>query len=237
MNNKILVWALGAVIVVLGVCVVAGYLLAPVVSNLAGISLSGASGPSVTESRDVANFSTVDFGSVGELTITQGDHEGLTIQAEERILRQIKTEVKDGVLTIHAAPNNLASLNTNKGIYYNLTVIRLDGITLAGAGDIHARNIQSDRLSVTLSGGGTLEMGGEVGQQSVLLSGAGKYDGGNLKSRSAVVNLTGVGSATVWATDSLDAKITSVGSIEYYGNPRVTKEISGLGSINGLGSK
>ncbi len=237
MNTKILALAVGGVIIVLGACVLAGLLLGPVVSRIAGISLSGSSGPTITESRAVGGFTTVNFESVGDMTITQGDHEALTIEADEQILRRIETDVRDGVLTIKIAPNVVPSIHTNKGINYNLTVRSLKGITLAGAGDIHATNVQGDRLSVTLSGGGTLKMGGEVGQQSVVLSGAGKYDAGNLKSRTAVVNLTGVGSATVWVTDSLDGTITSVGSIEYYGNPQVKKQITGLGSINGLGSK
>ncbi len=226
-----------AAIIVLGACALGIFALAAFFPTVATLSAVQNAGPVQTESRDVSNFTAVNFAAVGDLTITQGDSESLTIQAEDRILRQLKTEVKDGTLTIRTQQESINSLNTVKGIYYTLTVKRLDALTLSGAGNVHATNIKTDRLAVTLSGAGTCEMAGEVGQQSIVLSGAGRYNGGNLKSQSTQAIVSGIGSATVWATDSLSANLSSVGSIQYYGSPQVSKNITGLGSVVSMGNK
>ncbi len=237
MKNKILVLAVAVTLVLIAACALAIYLLAPWSSTVGAASVTPTPGVVKTESRQVGNFSAVNFASVGELTITQGDAEALTIQAEERILNQIKTEVKDGVLTIRAVQDSPDSLNTSQGIYYTLTVKRLDSLTLAGAGNINARNIQTDQLAVTVNGAGKLDIAGAARQQQVLVSGAGTYSAGDLKTQTANITVTGVGSATVWVTAALDATIDSVGAINYYGSPQVKKQVKGLGSVTGLGNK
>ncbi len=238
MSNKTGCAIIAGVVLVLVACALMFLFLVPFTAATVGL-VSGAvsSGPVTTESRNVSDIHAVNFATVGEMTITQGDTESLTIRAEDRILRQIKTEVNNGVLSIRIDQAGWNTMNTTKGIYYTLTVKRLDGITLSGAGNIHATNIKSDSLAVTLSGAGSLEITGEAGDQNVRLSGAGSYAGGNLKSQTVNVELTGMGSATVWATDKLDARISSVGSVNYYGSPQVNKSITGLGGISGLGSK
>jgi len=45
-------------------------------------------------------YPKVDFSTVGELTITQGERESLTIEAESNVMRRIKTEVRGGTLQI-----------------------------------------------------------------------------------------------------------------------------------------
>ncbi len=237
MKNKMLVLAVAVTLILIAACALTIYLLAPTSATAGASSVAPTPGVVKTESRQVGNFSVVNFASVGELTITQGDAEALTIQAEERILNQIKTEVKDGVLTIRAVQDGPDSLNTSQGIYYTLTVKRLDAVTVAGAGNIKAKNIQTDKLVATVSGGGKLEIAGTANQQQVRLSGAGSYAAGNLKTQTADITVTSVGTATVWVTDALDAKIESVGVVNYYGSPRVDKQIKGLGSVNGLGNK
>ncbi len=236
MKNNILIFVIAATVILLAACGFGIAILVPW-SSLISSTQAASAGPVQTETREVSSFTAVDFRSVGELTITQGDTESLTIQAEEKILRQIKTEVSNGTLTIRVQPESTTSMNTKQGIYYTLTVKRLDALTLAGAGNAHATNIKSDRLAVTLTGVGNLDISGEASQQNVLLSGVGNYQAGSLKSRTAQVQVTGLGSATVWATDTLDATITSAGSISYYGSPQLDKNIKGLGSVTGLGSK
>jgi hypothetical protein len=71
----------------------------------------------------------------------------------------------------------------------------------------------------------------------VRLSGVGSYEAGDLESQTAKVSVSGAGSATVWAKNTLDASLTSVGSIKYYGTPSVTSHIDNLGKLSSLGNK
>jgi hypothetical protein len=69
------------------------------------------------------------------------------------------------------------------------------------------------------------------------MSGFGSFEGADLHSQTAKVNISGAGSATVWVDDELDANVSGAGSINYYGSASVSKDVSGVGSVNHKGNK
>ncbi len=216
----------------------------------------------VTESRDVSDFDRVTLRDYGDLVITQGDEESLTVEAAPEVLKKIKTEVRDGRLDIQIGatwPEKLVQAITTglsmKSIKYVLTVKELTGleilgagrvrlssieterlrVILGGAGDIRAESLKADKLGVDLSGAGRVEMAGKVAEQKVVIAGAGNYKAPKLESKKADVDLTGAGKATVWAAETLDVAIQGMGTVDYYGSPTVQKSISGLGTVSSLG--
>jgi len=84
MNRRIL-FSVALVVLLLGACI------CPVTRG---------SGKITTQSRDVSGFDQVSLGGSGELTITQGDKDSLTIEAEDNVMRRIETEVKGDTLFI-----------------------------------------------------------------------------------------------------------------------------------------
>ncbi|MFT3891146.1 MAG: DUF2807 domain-containing protein [Anaerolineales bacterium] len=55
--------------------------------------------------------------------------------------------------------------------------------------------------------------------------------------RRSAVNISGLGSATVWVDSDLDANVSGMGSVNYYGSPSVSKNVSGVGGVNSRGDK
>ncbi len=115
----------------------------------------------VAESREASNFDRVFLRDYGELVITQGEQESLTIEAHPDILPKIKTEVRDGKLVIKISGSWLDKLGdalstglTGRRIKYNLTVKKLTSLETAGAVSIKASNIETDHLALRLSGVG-----------------------------------------------------------------------------------
>ena len=217
-----------------------------------------------TETREVSGFDRVALPGFGDLHITQGAEESLTIEASPEILDRIKTEVKDGQLTIRFVRNwvdwigdVLASGFAGMRIRYDLTVKELAALAMTGAGRAQVANLKTDHLAlelrgagqvivasleaagleVDLSGAGQIKVWGRVTEQTVTLTGAGSYDAPDLESQRAKATLTGLGSATVLAVEELEATIRSVGSVSYYGAPTVSKTITGIGSLNSLGER
>lgn len=212
----------------------------------------------VTEDRRVSGFDRIEFSTIGELTIRQGDRESLTIKAESNVMRRIKTEVRGGTLTIDMkSVFPWWGVVPTRRITYDLTVEDLTAVDLSGVGGIYAGAIDTDQLDVNMSGAGEViiraldaealvvehtgvgkcELAGEVIRQEIVLTGAGVYDGADLKSETAEVEVTGVGKATVWASERLDIKLSGAGSVGYYGNPRVTEDITGVGKVTSLDSR
>jgi hypothetical protein len=215
------------------------------------------SGNMVTENRNVSGFDHVQLDGLGELTIIQGNSESLTIEAEDNIMPKITTEVNNGTLIISFGENWETTVIPTKTIKFTLNVINLKGLVINGAVNANAASLNSDQLDLEIngvgkiniqnlttgdltmkgSGGADFEMTGTVNSEQIEVDGAATIKAGDLQSQSAKITINGVGTATLWATNSLDATINGAGTVEYYGNPTVTPNITGAGNINSLGNK
>jgi Putative auto-transporter adhesin, head GIN domain len=209
-------------------------------------------GKVTSESRQVKNFDRVRC-SFGELMITQGDRESLTIIAEDRIQSQIVSEVRDGVLYLY--PKNNTSFVTFDRIRFNLTVKNINELNLDGLVQVQADNLKTDHLklaatgsakiainslkantlNVDLGGASELNLAGKVTDQTLYFSGGSRYRADLLESQTVSLQINGAGDATVWANDRLDVQINGTGNVNFYGNPNVRQEIRGAGSIQPLG--
>jgi hypothetical protein len=78
---------------------------------------------------------------------------------------------------------------------------------------------------------------GKTDDLHVIISGFGSFDGQDMHSQTADINLSGAGSATMWVDDELDAQISGAGSVDYYGEAAVRKNVSGVGGVNHVGNK
>jgi len=208
------------------------------------------------ETRDIQPFDRLALRSFGDLLLTQGPHGPLTLEAEEQVLRVLRTEVRGGILCIevdptwHALflPNRRATLQASAPQVHAVDVsgagkvlierLELDHLrlVLTGAGSIQIGHLDARELEVVIEGAGSVSVAGIVVEQDVSIPGAGTYDARDLESRIAVARLSGVGKASVWATEVLDARLTGVGNLEYYGAPEVSVEKMGIGALTHRGA-
>ena len=89
---------------------------------------------------------------------------------------------------------------------------------VSGSGDI---NISADAPSIkaTISGSGTITSSGRTKDFAGTITGSGDLKCKNLLSENASVTITGSGTAHVYASVHLVAKVTGSGDIFYSGNP------------------
>lgn len=218
------------------------------------IGIDQGSGNVTTETRDVSGFDRLSLAGIGDVILTQGEDESLKIEAEDNIIPNIKSEVRDRTLYISYERK---SLLPTKPIKFYLTMsevrgletqgvssLRSDKITtdqldaiISGTGSIRILSLTAEQVNTNISGAGNFEAEGQVTSQSISLSGAGNYKGEDLKSKTGDVTITGLGRVSIWATDSLNVIISGTGGIDYYGEPKITKSISGIGSLNHQGNK
>jgi hypothetical protein len=209
------------------------------------------SGKIVSEDRQVSDFHAVEFSGSGNAVITQGDTEGITIEADDNILPHIRTEVVDGVLKVGFKPTDKNGYIPSKEIVYTVHVIKMkkistsgavdvsmDGLTtgdmflnLSGAGSINLDHLTADSVTTDASGAGDITLSGKTQRQDVKLSGAGKYHAENLESSKATLNGSGSVDAILWVHDKLTVDISGSGKVEYYGNPELTQQVSGAAKI------
>lgn len=186
------------------------------------------SGDVATQDRPVAAFDSIDFSSAGTLVVEQTGSDSLRVEADDNLQPLLTSEVEGTTLKLGVRPG------TNLGrasITYRVTVSRLAGLVLAGAGAVNATGIEGPALSLANSGAGALTVSGRADRLNVDLIGVGSVDARGLTAGDADVSVGGAGTATVNVTRTLAARVTGVGDIVYLGNPAVTQSVTGFGTV------
>jgi hypothetical protein len=215
------------------------------------------SGNVISETRKVSGFYSINVEYPAEVLITQGKVESVKIKAEDNLVSDLQTQVKNGALEIFYKKTNDKHVNPTKPVIITITVkdlaevnfssageltingLKTDNLDVAlnGAGNLVLNNINVKKFSVDLSGAGNMAASGTSDTLDVNISGFGDFDGADLHGKTANVNISGAGNATVWVDDELDTEISGAGSVNYYGLADVTKQINGIGSVNHKGDK
>lgn len=239
---------------VVGVVTAAFFLFAATVAGGILWVANGArgSGNLITESRPVRGFDQIAVSGNGTLIVKQGAQESLTIEAEDNIMRKIRTEVRGDRLEIDLDRGWRPDFSwPRKPITYTVTVKDLEAVNLSGSGDLEAANLTVDRLKVELggstdawldnitardlevrvSGSGNVRVSGTATGQELNISGSGDYDADGLASRDAQVQISGSGKVTVRVSEALDVRVSGSGDVDYIGNPRVEQNVSGSGNV------
>ncbi len=215
------------------------------------------SGNVVSETRKVSGFRALEIDYPAEVFVSQGDQESLTIEAEDNLLPELKTEVNNGVLQIFYRTEKGTHVNPTRVVKITIVARDLEDVEFNSAGELTIEGLKTDSLEVSLSGAGSLELervqikglgvdlsgagsmtaSGTADDLDLNISGFGDFKGADLHGKVASVNISGAGSATVWVDDDLTASISGAGSIRYYGSASVSKRISGVGDVNHVGDK
>ena len=216
------------------------------------------SGVVETETFEVASFDAISVDYPGEFTVVQGESESVEIEAEDNLLAQLSVDVENGTLRFENTEQNWRDrVNPTKPVLVTITVVELNrvqfptagkmmikaletdslSVSVSGAGDLNLVDLDAGSLDFSLSGAGNINVDGVTDRLQLNISGFGNFNGGDLQSQDADVAISGAGSATVWAEETLDARISGAGSIDYYGSPNVNERISGVGSVHKAGNK
>ncbi|MBV6394744.1 MAG: hypothetical protein HFACDABA_00311 [Anaerolineales bacterium] len=221
-----------------------------------GLGAERGSGAIKTETRSVSGFDKIDIDYPADVVIQQGASESLMIEADENLLPQLVSEVRDGTLHIENREHNFKKrVNPSQIVRITITVrelrevdfstageLTLTGLKgkalsvfLSGAGNVTLNNLELEKLTASLSGAGEFTTSGSASELSLTISGFGSFNSPNLKTETADIQISGAGSATLRVEKTLDASISGAGSVNYYGSPSVTRAVSGAGSVKQVG--
>jgi hypothetical protein len=185
----------------------------------------------ISETRTVAEFRAIDLAGMISVDVTVGKPASVVITGEPELVAKVTTSVADHTLVIGTKLDNNQSVRGDQ-LKAVVTVPDLTSVSLSGMGSLRVAGIANARLAVDLSGLGSLTIKGATGDLHAKLNGAGSLVAKTLIAKDATVVLDGLGSASVYATDSINANVTGAGSLSVHGHPaRVKKSVSGLGSF------
>jgi hypothetical protein len=212
-----------------------------------------------SETRPVRGFDRVSVQYYGDVVLEQGETEGLVIDADEELLSRIKSEVRDGTLTLGFDVQwwewltewiKLSSLNDKK-IRYKINMRQISGISLSGSVDLQAAQIKTEecaisisgsakvqigqfegvKLANTISGSGTIELAGSAQRHTLHVSGSGTIKAADFVTQEADIHISGSAKAFVKVAQILNVHISGAGDVQYSGQPQVRQHISGVGRV------
>lgn len=211
-------------------------------------------GTPTSQVRDISSFTSIEFKILGTLHIDHGSNQTLKVDAGDRVISSIRTEVINGILTIdstslllplqpinvYLTTNNVSSISaiTSSGAGSVVCNVPLTAnslrLALSGTGSINAP-VDVTQLDLLLSGTGSMQLRGNATNMHADLSGTGSINAYQLQTNVTSIGLSGTGSAQVTAQGQLIANISGTGSINYHGSPQVSASTTGTGRVNKTG--
>jgi hypothetical protein len=196
-----------------------------------------------TETRQVSNFNGIKVSTGIDLYITMGTAEEIKIVADDEIIDDLITEVKDGTLRIYMKQSNnwfnWNSGNQTRKAY--VTVKELESIEASSGSDVKSENtLKGEELKVSASSGSDLEidvyyknvwvdsssgssakLSGKTKTLNAEASSGSDIKAEGLESSICKIKVSSGSDATVNVTDELYANASSGADVRYYGNPQV----------------
>jgi hypothetical protein len=195
----------------------------------------------------INDFTKIKFEGAYNVKLIQGEKPSFVMTTSEQLHNKVKIRVDNDVLYVKSKINNLGT----DEIKLTITVNKLDDIKIAGGvfltsiGFLELKDlnlevegsayinlkINAEQLRAKASGGVNMEFEGKTDRFYAISEGAGNIDADHLESKIVECRVSGVGNASVYATEKLDATVEGLGKIGYRGDPSINKKVNGIGMV------
>ena len=177
------------------------------------------SGDLMTETRVDSSYSALDISiAFDHIIIHCGSGYSMTIAGDDNIVPHIITRVKDDVLYVSSEQE----FETRAESVLTINIQRLDTLSFQGVGEMTVDKLDSEVFHCNFSGVGSCTLTGKVHNFIMNMNGVGSVNAKELIANIVDANVNGMGSAVVYASDSLHAAVNGIGALTYYGNPEKT---------------
>lgn len=191
-----------------------------------------------TEQRQAADFARVWFGLPGTLTLEQGDEFQVQVEADPDDLQRIETSVRGDTLNIRWKEGLFGMLGGEphgEGIQVRVVLPALQGLELAGSGDVHGGSWLAESFTLEVKGSGQTRFD-EIAAEEFVVELAGSGDVDVPKVDAAVVRIELMGSGDVslaGVADRQSIEVMGSGDVEAseLEGARVEVEIMGSGDV------
>lgn len=202
-----------------------------------------------TETRTVTEpFSTIKATEGLDVYVTQSDNQSIVVETDENLQELILTEVKDGVLKIHAKENigrcsakkitvsfkTISSIIATSGsdvISTNTIVADVLDLKTTSGSDMSIK-LNTKILSCSSTSGSDLNISGITEKFNAEATSGSDIEAKDLIAQYSNVKATSGADIIVNTEKILVAKATSGGDIKYYGDPeKVDKSNNSSGSV------
>jgi hypothetical protein len=188
-----------------------------------------------TETRNIGSFSGVKVAEGVDVYLKKGDKESVKVEVTGTSADNVLTEVSGSYLKVHMRDGNYRHVDAK--VY--VTYVKIEKLSASSAGSIFSDGvIKADKMEITASSAGTVELNLEANSAEISASSAGdleltgkcksaffdassagEIDAYDLMVDEVEVEASSAGSVKLNVSKSLEARASSGGSIRYRGSP------------------
>ena len=211
------------------------------------VSLKHSDENNIKKDYDITDFNRIEFEGAYNIVLYQGDGPTLAIKTTEDLHEKIRTWVSDSILHIKTSVKNISSDEIKVDIHFNNldeviikggAFLKTDGYVELNNFNIHIEGgasvdmqVNAETIKAKAEGAVNIDLQGVANEFYASCDGAGNIDADELKTKFVDCRVSGVGNASVYATDELKARVEGLGKISYRGNPRLDKKVDGIGLV------
>jgi hypothetical protein len=209
-----------------------------------------AAGEVETRSFTAADFTRVVAAGSDRVIIRRGSSFSVSARGRAGLLDRLTVRVEDGELRLGRESGIDWGGNAQLGnAVITVTMPRLEGITLAGSGEVRADRLDGGAASLTLAGSGNLTVSdgvvdtvemtlagsgdmvllGRARSADITVAGSGDIEGTSYGVQTADITVAGSGGVTMRVTQSADISVIGSGDVNLSGGARcqITRRGSG----------
>jgi len=204
------------------------------------------SGVIVTEDRKIDDYSAIDLRLPGNVKVSAGDRFQLQVSADDNIIGEIDTFIRNGTLIISQNKNFI-----NPTIDIHVSLPSAEKISVSGSGDIlvgdvftgeemHFRvsgsgsitaKVNAEKVHSRIAGSGSVNLAGEAYLQNIQIAGSGSLNGYDLNTLVSRVKVNGSGNSYISVDEHLEVKNNGSGNVYFRGNPQKNLVMRGSGKV------
>lgn len=197
-----------------------------------------AAGPTVDRNFTATDFASVTLAGPYRVDIRPGDTFAVSASGPQESLDALEIEVDGADLEIRSKNKSDWSLwkskKSHKGVIVNVTMPRVDALTLAGSGALTNAAPTGESFRATVAGSGELATGAIAARKvSFKLAGSGDLKGGTIDARETTISIAGSGNVSgSGRAGNTVINVAGSGDIDARGLIASDLEVSILGSGN-----
>lgn len=201
-----------------------------------------------SKTYNVGDFSEIILDGAFKVNLIQGDNCSIIVKAtNDDVFDNLKIKRNGEEVTIHMD----ASLFELRRVSLYITAKTFEKLKIEGGANLKTNgyldlqnlsvhiegganvdlNMKAENVEVYGEGGFLFELKGVADKLDVTIKGAGHVSAAELKTKDVSFIVAGFGTGSVYATNTLNARIEGVGKLRFKGNPKVNQYIDGLGSV------
>jgi len=194
------------------------------------------SGTLSSENREAQDFNRVQLTGAGDVIITQGQVESVTVEADDNLLHYIETEVRAGTLflgfTDEVAEKNI---RPSQAIKFFVNLKEITSLEISGAGDAYSETLNTERLKVEVGGAGDIVIDQLITEQfDIEVNGASDIRVEQLSTQDVDGNINGSADINL-SGDTYEQSIDIQGSGKYFAadlhSQQAKVAIQGIGDV------